>query len=76
MEIWKNLAIFIHKEILCYVALQKQNARIQNGTPLMSTLRSEGDPIAQSLQRINSDLAKVITMIGSNGTSTLQGDLK
>ncbi|XP_056013456.1 LOW QUALITY PROTEIN: trichohyalin-like [Ostrea edulis] len=55
-------------------ALQKQNARIQNGTPLMSTLRSEGDPIAQSLQRINSDLAKhVITMIGSNGTSTLQG---
>ncbi|XP_062607085.1 trichohyalin-like isoform X3 [Saccostrea cucullata] len=54
-------------------ALQKQNARIQNGTPLMSTLRSEGDPIAQSLQRINSDLAKVITMIGSNGNNSLQG---
>lgn len=54
-------------------ALQKQNARIQNGTPLMSTLRSEGDPIAQSLQRINYDLAKVITMIGSSGNNSMQG---
>nr|XP_022323611.1 centrosomal protein of 164 kDa-like isoform X4 [Crassostrea virginica] len=54
-------------------ALQKQNARIQNGTPLMSTLRSEGDPIAQSLQRINCDLAKVITLIGSSGNNSLQG---
>lgn len=54
-------------------ALQKQNARIQNGTPLMSTLRSDGDPIAQSLQRINYDLAKVITMIGSSGNNSMQG---
>lgn len=56
-------------------ALQKQNARIQNGTPLMSTLRSEGDPIAQSLQRINCDLAKVITLIGSSGNNSLQGEV-
>lgn len=41
----------------------------------MSTLRSEGDPIAQSLQRINYDLAKVITMIGSNGNNSMQGEI-
>lgn len=70
-KLYWNLRLFI----ISSVALQKQNARIQNGTPLMSTLRSEGDPIAQSLQRINYDLAKVITMIGSSGNNSMQGEI-